>query len=63
MANKLASDWASRSNSNDKLSNYIGLWKTGHDANFFLQGYPPERKDFNMNYETVDSCGGMARFL
>lgn len=62
MANKLALDWTSRAISNDKLSNYIGLWKTDHDANFYFRVIP-ESKDFNMNYETVDSCGGMARFL
>ncbi|KAF7539528.1 hypothetical protein G7054_g2023 [Neopestalotiopsis clavispora] len=62
MANALANDWASRANSNSKLSNYIGLWKTDHNANFYFR-IIPESTDFGMNYESVDVCGGMAGFL
>ncbi|KAF7596958.1 hypothetical protein BBP40_011324 [Aspergillus hancockii] len=62
MANALASDWASRANGNDRLSNYIGLWKTDHSANFYFR-IIPESSNFGMNYESVDVCGGMAGLL
>lgn len=62
MANALANDWASRANGNSRLSNYIGLWKTDHNANFYFR-IIPESVDFGMNYESVDVCGGMAGFL
>ncbi|KAK6217663.1 hypothetical protein LQW54_003385 [Pestalotiopsis sp. IQ-011] len=62
MANALADDWASRANNNSKLSNYIGLWKTDHNANFYFR-IIPESADFGINYESVDVCGGMVGFL
>jgi hypothetical protein len=62
MANALGHDWASRANGNSKLSNYMGLWKTDHKANFYFR-IIPESANFGMNYESVDTCGGMARFL
>ncbi|KAI9925398.1 hypothetical protein ASPWEDRAFT_41484 [Aspergillus wentii DTO 134E9] len=62
MANAMASDWASRANSNNKMSSYIGLWKTGHSANFYFRVIP-ESQDFGTNYEPVNVCGQMAQFL
>lgn len=62
MANALSSDWASRANANTLLSNYIGLWKTDHNANFYFR-IIPETVEFGTNYESVDVCGGMAQFL
>jgi hypothetical protein len=62
MANALSSDWASRANRNDKLSNYMGLWKTDHKANFYFR-IIPETVNFGLNYESVDVCGSMARWL
>lgn len=62
MANAVASNWASHAKREKKMSNYIGLWKTGHKANFYYR-IIPEVKNFGSNYESVDVCGTMARFL
>lgn len=62
MANAAAADWASHAKDYDKMSNYIGLWKTGHKANFYYRVIP-EVENFGNNYESVDVCGNMAQFL
>ena len=62
MANAVAADWASHAKSENKMSNYIGLWKTGHRANFYYR-IIPEVSNFGSNYESVDFCGSMTRFL
>lgn len=62
MANAAAADWASHAKEDNKMSNYIGLWKTGHRANFYYRVIP-EIKNFGNNYESVDVCGKMTKFL
>jgi hypothetical protein len=52
----------SRAKCNDKLSNYIVLWKADHSANFYFR-IIPESNNFGMIYESVDVCGEMAGLL
>lgn len=61
MARQLATRWAHDANSRG-LKDYIGLVKTGHKANFYWR-IIPETNGYGLNYESVDVCGGMARFL
>ncbi|KAL4899600.1 hypothetical protein BDW74DRAFT_183557 [Aspergillus multicolor] len=61
MANKIASDWA-YSTYHYHASDYIGLVKTDHTANFYFR-IIPETKGFGLNYEDVNFCGGMAKYL
>lgn len=61
MAYYIAQDWA-----NDayriSMSDYIGLVKTDHTANFYFR-IIPEIKGFGLNYESVNICGQLAPFL
>lgn len=59
MANWIARDWATHVFA---ASDYIGLVKDGHVADFYYR-IIPEVKGFGLNYETVDICGGMASLL
>ncbi|KAJ5988216.1 hypothetical protein N7481_003426 [Penicillium waksmanii] len=61
MAYFMAQDWASDANSM-KMSDYIGLVKTDHQANFYFR-IIPETKGFGLNYESVNVCGQLAQFL
>lgn len=45
-----------------KMSDYIGLVKTDHQANFYFR-IIPETKGFGLNYESVNVCGQLAQFL
>jgi hypothetical protein len=44
------------------MNDYFGLVKTGHEANFYFR-IIPELKGFELNYESVNACGGMAKYL
>lgn len=59
MANSIARDWASHVFA---TSDYIGLVKDGHKADFYYR-IIPEVLGFGLNYESVKVCGGMADFL
>jgi hypothetical protein len=61
MATSIGSYWASMAHSTS-MSEYIGFEETDHYANFYFR-IIPELKGFGTNYENVDVCGGMARFL
>lgn len=59
MANSIARD---RSYRVFAASDYIGLVKDGHKADFYYR-IIPEVRGFGLNYESVDVCGGMAGLL
>lgn len=61
MSQRLASWWAQRADCCN-MHDMIGFVETGHAANFYYR-IIPETVNFGLNYETVDSCGQMARFL
>lgn len=61
MSQTLAHWWANRANCCN-MHDMIGFVETGHAANFYYR-IIPETVNFGLNYETVDSCGQMARFL
>ncbi|KAJ5204877.1 uncharacterized protein N7498_005756 [Penicillium cinerascens] len=61
MAYHIACDWASDSY-RMSTSDYIGLVKTDHTANFYFR-IIPEIKGFGLNYESVNICGQLAPFL
>ncbi|KAJ5330436.1 hypothetical protein N7476_000219 [Penicillium atrosanguineum] len=61
MAYRIAQDWASDSY-RFSMSDYIGLVKTDHTANFYFR-IIPEVKGFGLNYESVNICGQLAGFL
>lgn len=61
MAHSIAVDWASDANSY-AMSDYIGLVKTGHTANFYFR-IIPETKGFGLNYESVNICGQLGGYL
>ncbi|KHN99719.1 uncharacterized protein MAM_02572 [Metarhizium album ARSEF 1941] len=61
MSQKLASWWANRAKCCN-MHDMIGFVETGHAANFYYR-IIPETVNFGLNYETVDSCGQMARYL
>lgn len=44
------------------MNDYFGLVKTEHEANFYFR-IIPELKGFGLNYESVNACGGMAKYL
>lgn len=58
-----ASTWAVYAdNANHKMDDFIGFAETEHAANFYYR-IIPELRGFGTNYETVDTCGGMASYL
>ncbi|KAI9035226.1 uncharacterized protein KD926_004258 [Aspergillus affinis] len=58
-----AATWAVYAdNANHKMDDFIGFAETGHSANFYYR-IIPELKRFGTNYETVDTCGGLASYL
>ncbi|KAE8387086.1 hypothetical protein BDV23DRAFT_186659 [Aspergillus alliaceus] len=59
MANDIARDWSERV---FQATEYIGLVKDGHKADFYYR-IIPELQGFGLNYESVDVCGGMASLL
>lgn len=61
MAYFIAQDWA-RNTHKMSMSDYVGLVKTGHTANFYFR-IIPETKGFGLNYESVNVCGQLAQFL
>jgi hypothetical protein len=61
MSISISENWANLANRN-QIVNWIGLVKTVHKANFYLR-IIPEVKGFGTNYESVDICGGMAKYL
>ncbi|TWU75744.1 hypothetical protein ED733_001469 [Metarhizium rileyi] len=61
MAQALSHWWANRANCCN-MHDMIGFVETGHAANFYYR-IIPETVNFGLNYETVDSCGQMARYL
>ncbi|KAL0929794.1 uncharacterized protein CTRU02_215224 [Colletotrichum truncatum] len=61
MSQRLATYWNTRANCCN-MHDLIGFVETGHSANFYFR-IIPETVNFGLNYETVDSCGQMARFL
>ncbi|KAI0124158.1 hypothetical protein BJ170DRAFT_735867 [Xylariales sp. AK1849] len=44
------------------MDDFIGFAETGHSANFYYR-IIPEEKGFGLNYESVNICGGMAKYL
>lgn len=60
MSQALALEWAARAK--DDMHDMIGFVETEHDANFYYR-IIPETKGYGLNYESVDICGGMAKFL
>lgn len=61
MAGYLAYSWYKHAEA-DPMSDFIGLVKTDHDANFYFRVIP-EPGGFDLNYEPVDVCGAMDDFL
>lgn len=61
MSAALANDWASYADNNG-ISEYIGFVETGHTANFYFR-IIPELGGFGLNYEDVNVCGGMGKYL
>lgn len=61
MAHSIAVDWESEANSYP-MSDYIGLVKTDHTANFYFR-IIPELRGFGLNYESVNICGQLGGFL
>lgn len=61
MTNALTSWWANTAGITD-LHDMIGFLKTDHTANFYYR-LIPENSDYGLNYESVDSCGQMAKYL
>lgn len=60
MSQSIALEWASRAN--DGMHDMIGFVETEHDANFYYR-IIPETEGYGLNYESVDICGGMGKFL
>lgn len=61
MSAALAKDWADYAD-NKGIDEYIGFVETGHTANFYFR-IIPELQGFGLNYEDVNVCGGMGRYL
>ncbi|KAL3428455.1 hypothetical protein PVAG01_01964 [Phlyctema vagabunda] len=61
MAQAFGDSWNYRANT-EAMVDYFGLAKTDHNANFYMR-IIPENNGYGENYESVDTCGGMARFL
>lgn len=61
MANAIAESWQFNA-AYHKMSDYIGLVKTSHHANFYFR-IIPETKGFGLNYESVNICGELKGFL
>lgn len=59
MARDIGTDWSRRV---FETTEYIGLVKDGHKADFYYR-IIPEVRGFGLNYESVDFCGGMASLL
>ncbi|KAJ5088932.1 hypothetical protein N7532_007616 [Penicillium argentinense] len=57
----IAQDWASDTYKMS-MSDYVGLVKTDHTANFYFR-IIPEIKGFGLNYESVNVCGQLGQFL
>lgn len=62
MAHAGAAYWASSAEIDHHIGSYIGLAKTDYKANFYYC-IIPETVDFGLNYESVDICGGLAKYL
>jgi hypothetical protein len=60
MSTAIAQDWQQKVVPD--ASDYIGLVKDGHKADFYYR-IIPEIKGFGLNYESVDVCGGMESLL
>lgn len=61
LASRLGAFWAERARTN-RMHDFIGFVKYAHTANFYFR-IIPETVSFGLNYETVDSCGPLAKFL
>jgi hypothetical protein len=60
---EIARSWANfATTASYHMNDFFGLVKTGHEANFYFR-IIPELKGFGLNYESVNACGGMAKYL
>lgn len=63
MSSAIATSWGHfATTASDHMNEYFGLVKTGHAANFYFR-IIPEVRGFGLNYESVNACGGMAKYL
>lgn len=62
MARYLAMRWAELTETYRNMDDCMGLAKTHHDSNFYFR-IIPELKEFDLEYESVDVCGGTKKFL
>jgi hypothetical protein len=63
MSAAIARDWGDKATSAGyRMNEYFGLVKTDHQANFYFR-IIPEVRGFGLDYESVNACGGMAKYL
>jgi hypothetical protein len=63
MSAAIANDWGNKATTAGyRMNEYFGLVKTDHQANFYFR-IIPEVRGFGLDYESVNACGGMAKYL
>jgi hypothetical protein len=63
MSAAIARDWGDKATTAGyRMNEYFGLVKTDHQANFYFR-IIPEVRGFGLDYESVNACGGMAKYL